>query len=245
MKLAFWLIIGVLAVTISVAQANPDSSQTSEYTDVILLTNGATIKGKIIETIPGKEITIERIDGQEFAVPFKRIAVVTDVDNIDKKKAKYFVDNPKKTLIVQWKNITKLGFLAGEDSRIFSISSVNGVQLGKNIFLGAGLGWENYPRGYTLPIYADFHVFTESRYFAPFMFISAGYAIGLSDVRNGGNYGGISYEAGIGTKLLFGDGAAPTIQVGYRVQQAKGLIDGNINESDSYHFISIMAGIAF
>jgi len=213
--------------------------------DIILLKNGGTLKGKITDTIPGDKVVIERRDGVVFEVPFKKIFAVTTEDELAQRRAELALVQPKSP-ITEWENVTLVGLLRGEGETFFSATTFNGAWFGDHLFVGAGIGWDNYPHGYMVPIYAGLRYQGRWRFLKPFVFADVGYALGWLDGVEGGGYGGLQIGFGYGTRLMAGtSGAVPVVQIGFRLQQAKepGGIDGRT--SVSYNFVSLMAGVAF
>ncbi len=219
--------------------AGPPAESARE--DVVLLSNGASIRGKIIKNEPGKELQIERADGEIFTVPYDRIAAVTDEDKLDEHYQALKESEPPYKKPLKWVNITQVGLLTGDGLDMLAVTTYNGVLLNPNVFLGAGLGWINFPGGQgdfdsgddMVPITGDIRFFTEVGRLQPYVDISSGYSIGL------GRPGGITLGLAAGTKLKVA-GAAPLLQVGYLMQGYE-----EAGNRETLSFFSAMAGIMF
>lgn len=233
-------VVLLLAVFIGMTAAAQDTGEEPRG-DVVLLSNGASIYGHIIKNEPGKELQIERVDGEVFTVPYDRIAAVTDEDKLDEHYQALKESEPPYKRPLKWVNITQVGLLTGEGLDMLAVSTYNGVMLNPNVFLGAGLGWMNFPskQGSSdpgddmVPITGDIRFFTEIGRFQPYVDVSPGYSIGL------GRSGGITVGLAAGTKLKVA-GAAPLLQVGYVMQGYE--VAGN---RETLSFFSAMAGIMF
>lgn len=216
-----------------------------DKTDVILLKNGSTIRGRITEKVPGDKVVIERADGQVFEVPVEKIFALTDEDHLEQRRKELELFKPK-SQFRGWENVTTAGFYRGEGSTFFAVSSVSGAWLGDNLFLGLGIGWDNYPDGNMVPLFAEARIYRKWRSLRPFAFVDAGYSFGWIEDMGGAAYGGLQLTLGVGTKLFAGSkGALPVIQFGFRLQGSKENIGNGAKRSVIYEFITVMAGVAF
>ena len=77
--------------------------------------------GKIIEIIPGKKVTLEREDGHEFVILFKRIFAITNTENLEQRQQELKLHMPDK-LSYNWENVTMIGLRCWKESRWFSVS---------------------------------------------------------------------------------------------------------------------------
>ena len=227
-------IILMMTLCIAVHAGEPADSVNE---DVVLLKNGGTITGRIISNEPGKELQIERGDGQIITVPYDRIASVTDEDKLDSERSILKENTPSYKQPLKWAHIMQIGLLSGESMDMLHISVSNGIMLKPNIYLGLGLGWMNFPGGQGsadidgdfVPIVGNVRFFTRLGRFQPYVDISPGYSLRCYGI------GGMTLGASVGAKMMV-DGAAPMLQVGY-VRQESGRA--------SYNFFSAMLGLVF
>ena len=218
----------ILMPTLVYSQAQ----SSEEYDDVILLKNGAVIRGKIFENVEGKKVKIERKDdGYIFEVPRNKIELITTVGDrqLEARKHQILIEREEKALQVRWKNYTHLGVLMGEKKDIFSISSMNGVLIEESYFVGAGIGWDNYPNAVGIPIFAEFLKYIPWGSTNPYLYVDAGYS--LIDVT------GYTLGAGAGIAVGVSEQGALIGQIGYRVQDTQ--FDVKLN------YLSLMVGYNF
>ena len=234
------MIIIIACAQFSSAKTVAPVEDSTEYNDVILLKNGGTVEGKILEIIPGDKVTIERRDGKELTIPVKKIFALTDTAGIDQRKHELELLAPEKTTMT-WQNVTMIGLLQGEDNTIFQVSVTNGVLFGERTFLGLGIGYDNYPSGTVVPIVVSGKYALDWGSVYPFAFLDAGYGIGWLKGILGADYGGLTFSAGIGVRLAVGPGAMPLMQLGYRRQELKSAGF----ETRSYDFMTAKIGVVF
>ncbi len=199
-----------------------------DTTDVLLLTNGARIEGKIVHIDSGRYVTIKRADGEIFEVPTDRIHSITTSAEVDQRAAELRVLKPSKKLILGWENLTLAGFGSTDGSTWFSLHTTNGALLSDRLFLGLGIGWDSYPNGDMVPITASVSYTFASSVIRPYGYGAIGYALGWLDGRPGADFGGITFGGGLGARLNLGPGAAPVVQLGYRSQKTEAR-EGTIN----------------
>lgn len=213
--------------------------------DVILLKNGNIIRGRITETIPGDKVVIERADGQVFEVPTDEIFAVTDDDQLDQRRKELEIFKPKRQPL-KWDNVTIAGLYYSDDNMFFSASTVNGAWFGEQLFLGLGLGWDNYPGGDMVPVFAEARLYRAWRSFRPYAFVDAGYSFGWLKDISGAHNAGLHLNLGVGTKLFaWTPGLRPLIQIGFRVQQAKRVLPTGDKESVTYKYMTAAVGFTF
>ncbi len=239
MKGILLTLLVLLAATCSASEETTSKPSEEDYTDVVLLNNNGTITGKILEIIPGKEVRIERIDGQEFTVPFKRIFAVTDTDNLEQRRQEFQMHKPDKSPL-DWRNVTMVGFRHCSVNDRFSASTVNGVALSEHIFVGLGLGWDSYPQGNIVPVFANGRYSVQWGFVRPFAYVDAGYAFGWLWGMPGADFGGLTVGVGLGMKLAVDDGTMPLLQLGFRSQQTK----TGRRETETLNFCTVMIGLS-
>lgn len=242
-----WCVAWLAITTGVICPSKSLADQADPVVDVILLRNGATIKGTIKEIIPGKQIVIERRDGMIFEIPVEKIAALTDLDHLAERRRELKTITPQINLITGWENVTVIGFRHGEGDTYFSFSATNGALIGKHIYLGLGVGWDNYPSGDMVPIFANVRYFFDVKPVRPFFTTEFSYSLGWLDSQSGANYGGLTLSVGLGTKLIFTaeSDASPIVQIGYRLQRVKEMDRSGDRVSNTFHFMTVMVGIAF
>jgi len=140
----FILLLAVIINPISKADSGSLSpqQQVNDFDDIILLTNGAAIHGRIIEQANNGDILIETHDGYYRNVPSRHIAVVTNTDNLEREQARILHTLEHKTPVVTYSNIVQIGAFMGDSLMPFAISLVNGVTIWDRLQIGFGVGWE-------------------------------------------------------------------------------------------------------
>jgi hypothetical protein len=83
----------VIVSLISSATLFAQTGQTDEYQDIVLLENGASITGKILERVDGEKVVIATREGQEHEVPWWRIELISTVETFEEDK-KSLADKP-------------------------------------------------------------------------------------------------------------------------------------------------------
>jgi|WetSurMetagenome_2_1015567.scaffolds.fasta_scaffold107116_1 hypothetical protein len=226
------------------------------YQDVLYLKNGSIIHGMIIEQTPGKSLTIKTANNDVFVFSF---------DEIDKMTKEQLPENePIKTPTLPrttfYSNISRIGFLSGESSNIFSINTVNGIRIKQNFALGFGLGYEKYPDRTAIPLFIDTRYCPLKGDISPIIFGDLGYSVINFDDITGSKYGGFMFNLGTGLRIRTNTSFSFLIELGYKYQKAKdwyselhGYWVGNdwIPWYDSgyrdvhYDFLSLAIGLSF
>ncbi len=208
-----------------------------EYIDVVFLLNGGMIKGYIIEQKIGISVKIKSLDGNIYVLKSDEIESIRRVNLTEYKPVNTETKNNYSYL-----NITRFGILSGEGSTFFTVSSVNGIHLGKNISLGIGIEYDDYPNNYILPIYFDLRGYIVQDKVSQFVFTDIGYSwrhknSQVIDVS------GFLFNGGIG--FSFSNIMA---DISYRIQKSKITISNRFYDKDvevTYNLFMISAGFIF
>ncbi|MBI4720203.1 MAG: hypothetical protein HY770_03065 [Chitinivibrionia bacterium] len=236
--------VGIL-VLLCTAVATTSFGQVHDYDDILLLNNGGTITGKIIDNVPGKKVTIERADGMVFKVPSKKIFAITDADNLEQHRRELQgCASLKRNLLRGWKNTTWIGPRWGAARAYMSAGSVSGVYFGERIFLSLGLGYDYWPVAATLPIFFHARVYEGGDLVRVFVYGDLGYALGWVEGVSGCDRGGTTFGFGAGGQMNAGTGPMPIILAGYRYQ-ATGEYPTGQRIGGTAHYLTISVGIVF
>lgn len=212
--------------------------------DVIYLKNGQVIKGSIIKPMDadGVQIMTTESDVYTFSPDEVRRIVREEVPH----------DNLRNKIIVHdgegFTNITTLGYGFGigtigderamnNDEDYFSIHTVNGYHLNRNVSLGVGVGVEWYGDYELVPLYADVRYYPTLTEWAPFFYSDLGYGLGFLDEATDG---GVLFGIGGGVQRSVNTSFAYMASFGYRYQENT---LGTLN-ADA-HFLQFSLGLKF
>lgn len=249
LRLTFVALIAVPVPTF--ADESTVSMDSTVYDDVIVLKNGATIRGSITEIEAGEKVVIEREDGYVMEVPHKRIAVITNEDGLERDKQEYFSDHAKETVPQGWQATSLLGAIVGDPTTSYAFSIVAGDDVSQRFWLGfamlgqlasdgriAGMGFE---LRYQL---ADAH----SRWL-PHLYVYPGWVLAQVKSRNKfeEGTGGPRMELGVGLNWNFGSRTGMVGRLGYSIVWADSrLSDPKLDDSrDSHGAAVVMLGLHF
>jgi hypothetical protein len=213
------------------------SAQQDEY-DAIYLNNGSILRGKVLESIPGRGVTIEIVGENVLVIPENEIEkVVMREGSVESHDVPFRRSG--------FEIYPQAHFYGGSDqSGGFSVSGLYTLPFRLSAGIGTGVEWFN---GAKLPLFvlADYK-FLKSN-LSPFVFGQAGYAFALENDPNTyyyygsdqKNYGGILLGAGAGIRKDFSPHAAFTFSVGYRYQKSKMTSEYNIwYDNDPNHLMN-------
>lgn len=250
-----WLLrfamVALVAVPASALADQSGDTAVTEYDDVVILKNGATIRGSIPEIHAGEKIVIEREDGYVMEIPHKRIAVITNEDGLKRDKQEYFADHTKETVPQGWQATSLLGAMIGDPTNAYAFSFVAGDAVSQRFWLGfamlgqlasdgriAGMGFEwRY-------LLAD----TRSRW-SPHLYVYPGWV--LAQAKNRNNFeegtGGPRLELGVALNRGFGNKMGVVARLGYSVLWADSrLSDPKLDDSRGSHGAAVvMLGLHF
>ena len=163
-----------------------------DYRDVVFLKNGSVIKGFYKELYPGDSLRMETIDGGILVCAMK------DVERIAKERTSLYVVNIQDSIGLPkriWRPAGYKGFLeygwdtnvSDNNLRAISFFTVHGYQFNRHVFIGCGLGLQQYKyelNGLTLsyshniiPIFGDLQLSLLRRRITPVLDCRAGYTV--------------------------------------------------------------------
>ncbi len=182
-RLLFWLLL-LITQTYAFSQNNRET---------VYLKNGDEIRGNIIGFVPDKSVTIVAVEGDTFVYD------LTKVDKITRESIlSYYEDNDDRSDYIApekgYRFLLSLDLMAGKMSGL-KWTTVHGVQLNKNIFLGVGTGFciadDFYDFHMSVPLFLDFRSdFLEERV-SPFVEARVGGVCALEG--SSGFYGDFSF----------------------------------------------------
>jgi hypothetical protein len=112
------------------------------------------------------------------------------------------------------------------------VTSVNGYQVNKNFFFGAGAGVYFYESGALVPLFLDFRYYFNISSITPYVFGDGGLLINFADL----NTTKLFLNPGIGARYAFSRSVAVNIGAGILAQ-----VDGTVRES----FANLKIGVVY
>ena len=227
--------------------------------DYIYLKNGNIIKGTIIEQVPNKSYKIKTLDSNVFTFSIDEIGKISKEEIAGTNKN---LHDPYK---IKYQNITDFGLQFGigkiqaniinglslENNAIdLSISTINGVLINSNVFVGIGIGFEKENSASTqiksrFPIYFDTRFYITKTKVSPIIYTDMGYAFAWSTQDKGSDWGGILLDVGLGSQYRLINSTAIFLSIGYKLQQMKVYWSYNEYDKPFANFIFIKTGITF
>ncbi len=234
------VLTGILAAGLSVSSAKTQTFPDSAYTDVVVLDNGAAVKGKILETVSSKKIVVERIDGQVLELPLKKVATISDLDN-------YRVIQDSILQVIRENKLEfqpRLDILVGKiyegDDNGFSAAAMCVAPVIRRVHLGVNLGWEDIAKSRFLLCLLHLRAELGHSLNRPILYLQAGYSAGWHDDVPGYDDGAFTYGGGFGFVFDRVDCVAITGWLGYRHQRFSAEYWG----TDSYDFFPNAIGVS-
>ena len=230
----------ILMVSITFCQTTAED----DYQDVILLENGGSITGRIIERIDGEKVVIVRSDGQKFDIPWWRISLISTVDRFEEDRANA-MSQPRPTSPrltgYNYKNIIMAGVFVKDGVTITSGTMINGVLVDERLYFGLGLSWESMDRYTFVPLFVDFRRYFGDGPLIPFLYADAGYAFGTNEDPAQDNSGGVMVGLGAGVRTYISRRGSICFEAGFRRQTHK---NGG-GDKVSLNLLGFMAGLSF
>ncbi len=235
MKKAIVFVLFILFATVSQGQ--------KKYQDVVYLKNGSIIRGRIVEQVPLKSLSIQTSEQNVFIYSF---------DEIEK-----FVNEPLKSKPTSSTNhkVKKRGYIFGLDhGYIIDINNsvlnrtkfniINGYRFNPYLSLGVGVGIHHIPdmESSSIPVYIDMRINLSEGAISPYISLTNG-IYELSDKEMGPkNY----FSPSIGVSYRTPHKFAVNLGIGYESINLKIRIDDDYHYSDfQLRGISITSGITF
>ncbi len=215
--------LSVLAFVILFVAAATVYSADGTADDVVLLTNGGIVKGRIIKREEGKKLTVRTLDGKEVNIPFDKISQITTSDANVEQLHQLIIDSVQQRrgvpLTVIATNIhARLTMRTGKDVTAFGVSGVVELLTNKNFSIGPGAGWDEHKYGSLLPIFSEICYYLPVENIQPFLYGRAGFSIGWMKGLVGSDFGGARWGVGAGVQKQISSTMLLTAQLGYEKQ---------------------------
>jgi len=217
----FFVIFNILFVSSIQCQVAPD--------DVIYLKSGTFLRGKIVDSVPGKSFRIALIKGKDtLEIQRNDISVITKEVAPNDPFSKYHDRN--RVWIYFFMAEINAGFGQIRDDLVYNntiksqrsinLNVLNGFNINPYLQLGIGAGIDFWNKLVFVPVYADFRVTILQRNTTPFIFLNGGYSFGFLNSAPDG-FGGVTAGAGGGVKIEISQNRILVISLGYRLQQTR------------------------
>jgi hypothetical protein len=223
--------------------------------DVVYMTNGSFLMGKIVEVHPGVSVRFVVRNSQDtMLIAMSEIKEIRNETVPMQKEVSGHGDKER-----GWVFIPELNFGTGLASGLeasdgyfyeyaIGLSVVNGIAITKYVYLGLGIGFETWSTRVFVPFYLDLRVNWFRKVNTPFFYFDGGYAYSWLTNMGHSDYGGATAGLGCGGKFRVSPKTVMTLSLGYRYQQArdiqelhgvvtKGVFDAN--------FVTFRAGLIF
>ena len=217
----------VIAILATILMAQGVDGVETEKMDVILGKNGTAVKGKIIERIEGKRITVVMSNGQRIDIPFSKISEITTSDTDYEKRHLEILDSlnasrrPELSIVDKFVHL-QFNFRYGEKSTAIGLFGMVGMLTNKDFSIGLGVGWDKHSDGTLLPILNEVDYFIPIGEWMPYLHLHAGYSIGWLKGVRGADHGGFRWGTGIGFQRAVAKQLSLTAQIGYEHQSVGG-----------------------
>lgn len=183
MKKLLFLLLLLITQTYAFTQNNMEA---------VYLKNGDEVRGSIVGIMPAKSVTIAAVEGDTFVYDLTKVDKITreSIFSSEDKEDRSSYIAPEKG----YRFLLSLDLMAGKMSGL-KWTTVHGVQINKNIFLGAGTGFcvadDYYGLHMSVPLFLDFRSdFLEER-ITPFVEARVGAVCALEG--SSGFYGDFSF----------------------------------------------------
>ncbi len=213
-------LIVALASLVSLAgfSTTPDVS----YADVVLLKNGAIVKGRILTQEPGKDVRIEQSNQVVIDIPRKKIALVTTTNSDYETRHRQILDSIAAGRPVEWTfrqlQILRFGVAMGT-SMVYGGSGTFGTEAFKGLYVGLSGGVERHSAGTFLPVTGELGLLLQPASPQLTLVLKAGYSLGWLDSQHGSDYGGARFGAALDFGIPVHDDVSLFAEVGYAQQQ--------------------------
>lgn len=193
--------------------------------DVVYLKNGSVIHGVIIEQVPNVSLKIQTADRNVFVFRIEEVEKITKEPSAGKAPPKgrnedapaFSNDELKQRGYSAIAELNMgIGYDTFADKASFGIQVINGYQVNPNFFAGLGIGLNQHISGAAFaPVFLDLRVNFLRQRVSPFIDLSGGWAVGLTDEDEGGVYGNPS----LGVKFFVSRKTALQLSIGFRYQE--------------------------
>lgn len=191
--------------------------------DIVLLTNGGIVHGKIVERVARKKIVVEFPNGKRIDIPLRRISNITN-STVDYTTRHQEILDSLNThrhgplAVVGTVTQIHVGALTSTDLTAVGVSGSAAMLTSVNFLLGVSVGWNHYPKGNLLPVLCEFEYRMSRGTWQPLLFLHAGIAVGWLNGESGADFGGPRYGMGIGLLKVNHEKLAVTIRIGFEHQ---------------------------
>ena len=235
-KLLLLSIIFILSLSLKAQTTN----------DVIYLSNGNIMRGKILEQSDSATVKIETLCGNVFN--FNK----TEIDNITKEKG-FFEQQRNQRAINGWFAGPTLGLNMGlESEAAFSFKFAGGYRFMSYFGAGAGVALENYNDLVYVPVFASTKLFALKKVNSPYLEGKLGYSIATTPDTEWEEYkGGIMASASGVLSSNISDNSLIQFKLGYRVQHTTiaypdwGWNDYKISDKYKYYRFTVGVSLVF
>jgi hypothetical protein len=194
--------------------------------DVIRLTDGSEVSGKVTENLVGKHLRIRLSNGQSREIPADSVQTIS----YDFRKRQFTMP-----IVGYYNHLSWNGTIGNEFAMAFgsNLQMVNGWQWNERWMTGIGISIETMAFQKLLPIYADVRYNLNGKKGSAYLQGSLGYAISLGDNYFDGNrtsfwqkpyatnYGGITVALQGGYRNYISKHVGLTVSAGLRYQENK------------------------
>jgi hypothetical protein len=232
----------ILFILLALVLFLPASSQ--KTCDVVYVTNGSIIKGKITEQ-NDTLVKIMTCCGSVFAFRKKEILQITTEKCI-----------PAKAMISRkgYMNFTTMGVLIGstenQKSAPFSVLMEHNYRFNKSIALGGLIGFEQLNES-VMPLGGNLKLFLPAGISDFYLSSSAGYSVSLGKpegIEMKKATGGFMFSSEIGIVIPVSAGSAISIAIGYRYNELHYELNnwyvGDYKQNNTYNRLMIRFGIS-
>ncbi len=242
----FILLFSLLLATVVVsAQTNMD--------EVVYLKDGSSVRGLIIEMVPGTSISICDQKGTMHDFAMSAVAKIRRESRPKPPKPPFYA-----AIEVGLTDFPIPKQLYKKNIPLFSVNVIGGVKAAKKFYTGIGFGADVYgQRTYHLSAYWHMRAFFTDKRIAPYFELNAGYnglvynsSIGYSRYyypsshQNGG-----MVNPSVGVKIAVATKVAVTVSAGYKFVVFSGSDASRYYYSNNYdpwgHAVTLRAGVAF
>jgi|GEM_PF-1002774 len=186
--------------------------------DALYLNNGSVLRGKVLESLPGKGVKIEFVGNNVLFIPEDEIEKIVMREGIVEVKTQ--PDQASRIEI-----FPQISLFGGADQSA-GITTTVAYEFPFRLSIGIGTGVEWF-NGAMLPIFANVNYKILPGTLSPFVYGQAGYAFSIENSQNDyyyygqnqENHGGFLGGIGAGIRKDFSPKTAITFSIGYRYQQ--------------------------
>ena len=186
--------------------------------DVLYLSNGSILKGKVIENISGDKITIKIVGNNIIVVPDSLIKMLLLNQAIPAKERVNMASPVEMTSIANF-------YGGSQNSGGFTFITAYRFPFRLSTGVGMGIEWFEHQQ---IPFIADIKYCFLKGWWSPYIYAQCGYAVPLSQEGEDEwteNHGGTLAGTGIGMRFNFARRNALVFSLGYRYQKTETLLN--------------------